>query len=158
MQPVPRVQPLPRVQKTPHNHYQSMTHSLTTSTPTYVPNVQPHAPTTTPQSLTQVIKMATPRIRSIQKCTTPHIAFNHMSRNTQSKVATPSVGPPSHKTRSQSANSDKRLQQLTEQMYALEYEVHQAMVVMFNDSGKLLNYWQLLMHPSYKIIWHITSK
>ena len=52
MQPVIRVQPLPRVHKTRHNHNQIMAHSLAASTPTHVPNVQPHAPTTTPQAPT----------------------------------------------------------------------------------------------------------
>ena len=42
MQPFPRVQPLLRVHKTPHNHYQRMTHSLAASTPTHVPNAQRH--------------------------------------------------------------------------------------------------------------------
>ena len=154
MQPVPRVKPLPRGHKKPHNHYQSMTHSLAASTPTHVPNVQPRAPTTTPPALTQV-KLATPRLRPRQQSTTLHIAFTPPSRNTRSKVATPSAGPPSRNTCSQSSNLDKLQQQLTKQMSALEDEFHQKISVMDNDSGKLLNYRQLLRHPNYKKKWGI---
>ena len=158
MQPVTRVQPLPRVHKTPHNHYHSMTHLLAASTPSHVPNVQPRAPTMTPQAPTQVIKVASPRLRPRQRHTTPHIASTPPSRNTLSKVATPYAGPPSRNIRSKSSNSYKPLQPLTEQMYALEYEVHQAMAIMDNYSGNSLSYRHLLRHPRYKNKWGISSE
>ena len=134
MQPVPRVQPFSRVHKTPH-----------------VPNVQPRAPTMTSQAHTQVIKLVKPQIRPCQRHTTPPIASTPLSFNAQSNVTNPSVGPPSRNTRFQSANSAKQLQRLTKLMSALEDEFHQAMAVVDNNSGKLLNYRQLLRHASYKI-------
>ena len=124
MQPVPRVQPLPRVHKVPHNPYQRMEHSLAGSNPTHVRKVQPRTPTTTPHAHTQVRELTTTLIRPHQRRTTPHIAYTPPSCNTRSKVTTPSVGPISRNTRSQSDNSAKQLQQITEQMSTLEDEVH----------------------------------
>ena len=39
----------------------------------------------------------------------------------------------------------------------MESEVHQAMAVMDAESGKLLNYKQLMRHPKYKGKWQISS-
>ena len=42
-------------------------------------------------------------------------------------------------------------------MIRLEGEVHQAMAVMDADTGKLLNYKQLMKDPKYKKQWEISS-
>ncbi len=43
--------------------------------------------------------------------------------------------------------------QLTRRITRLEDKVHQAMAVMDNDTGKLLNYRQLMNNPKYKKAW-----
>jgi hypothetical protein len=47
--------------------------------------------------------------------------------------------------------------QLEQTIAHLEYQVHQALSVMDRDSGKLLNYRQLMKHPKYKKQWSTSS-
>ena len=51
----------------------------------------------------------------------------------------------------------KRIRRLTRQITRLENEVHQAMAVMDADSGKMLNYRQLMRNPKYRKQWSISS-
>ena len=44
----------------------------------------------------------------------------------------------------------KHLQQTTQKINNLEVEVHQAMAVMDEHTGRLLNYKQLVQDPKYK--------
>jgi hypothetical protein len=48
-------------------------------------------------------------------------------------------------------------QQFMQQYQQLEQEVHEAMAVLDKESGKLLNYRQLLQHPKYKADWSVSS-
>ncbi len=47
--------------------------------------------------------------------------------------------------------------QLTRCITRLENKVHQAMAVMDKDTGKLLNYRQLMNSPKYKNAWSLTA-
>jgi hypothetical protein len=49
------------------------------------------------------------------------------------------------------------LMQLTRRITRLENKVHQAMAVMDKDTGKLLNYRQLMNSPKYKKAWSLSS-
>ena len=51
----------------------------------------------------------------------------------------------------------KHLKRLTKRIIKLEDEVHQAMAVMDADTGKLLNYRQLMRDPKYQKDWSISS-
>jgi hypothetical protein len=48
------------------------------------------------------------------------------------------------------------LVQLTRRITRLENKVHLAMAVMDKDTGKLLNYRQLMNSPKYKIAWSLS--
>ena len=50
-----------------------------------------------------------------------------------------------------------KLRTLTKRIERLENEVHQAMAVMDAESGKLLNYRQLMKHRKFKKFWGISS-
>jgi hypothetical protein len=69
----------------------------------------------------------------------------------------------SRTTRSGTANAvekrrdNRRLRRWTRRITKMESEVHQAMAVMDAESGKLLNYKQLMRHPKYKGKWEISS-
>jgi hypothetical protein len=47
--------------------------------------------------------------------------------------------------------------QLTRCITKLENKVHQAMAVMDKDTGKLLNYRQLMNSPKYKTAWSLSA-
>ena len=47
----------------------------------------------------------------------------------------------------------KQLRQMTRRISNLESEVHQAMVVMDKETGRMLNYKQLMLYPKYKKYW-----
>jgi hypothetical protein len=49
------------------------------------------------------------------------------------------------------------LKQQMKMLYKLHAEVEQAMAVLDKDTGKLLNYRQLLVHPKYRKDWSISS-
>jgi hypothetical protein len=49
------------------------------------------------------------------------------------------------------------LKQQMKTLFKLHAEVEQAMAVLDKDSGKLLNYRQLLVHPKYKKAWSVSS-
>ena len=51
----------------------------------------------------------------------------------------------------------KILRHLTTRTKCIENEVHQAMAVINTESGKLLNYRQLMRDPQYKKQWSISS-
>ncbi len=52
----------------------------------------------------------------------------------------------------------RRLVQLTRRITKLENKVHQAMaVIMDKDTGKLLNYRQLMNSPKYKKAWSLSA-
>jgi hypothetical protein len=50
-----------------------------------------------------------------------------------------------------------RLVQLTHRITRLENEVHHTMAVMDKDTGKLLNYRQLMNSPKYKKAWSLLA-
>jgi hypothetical protein len=43
------------------------------------------------------------------------------------------------------------------QLASMENEVHQALAVMDKETGKLLNYCQLMRHPQYKKEWSTSA-
>jgi hypothetical protein len=49
------------------------------------------------------------------------------------------------------------LVQLTHRITILENEVHLAMAVIETDTGKLLNYRQLMNSPKYKKTWSLSA-
>ncbi len=49
------------------------------------------------------------------------------------------------------------LMQLTRRITRLENEVHLAMAVMDKDTGKLLNYRQLMNSPKHKKTWSLSA-
>ena len=51
----------------------------------------------------------------------------------------------------------RQRQRLTQRLNIVENEVHQAMVVLDAKTGKLLNYRQLMRHPTHKKDWQISS-
>ena len=51
----------------------------------------------------------------------------------------------------------KRIRRLTRRITRIENEVHQAMAVMDANSGKMLNYRQLMKDPKYRRDWSISS-
>ena len=79
-----------------------------------------------------------------------------------SRLVQPTI---SSKTKSKSGTANaveirrenRRLRRLTRRITKTESEVHQAMAVMDAESGKLLNYKQLMRHPKYKGKWQILS-
>ena len=42
-------------------------------------------------------------------------------------------------------------------MQVVENEVHQALAVLDTETGKILNYRQLMRHPAYKKYWQLSS-
>jgi hypothetical protein len=47
-------------------------------------------------------------------------------------------------------------QRLTQRLNIVENEVHQSMAVLDAETGKLINYRQLMRHPNYKKDWQIS--
>ena len=57
----------------------------------------------------------------------------------------------------ESRTSKRYMQRVARRMNRLEKEVHQALAVMDADTGKLLNYKQLMRDPKHKKRWAISS-
>ena len=74
-------------------------------------------------------------------------AFNTRSRKTSHLAA--AVGVPLRRRR--------RLRRFTRRLTQLENEVHQALAVMDKQTGRMMNYRQLLRHPLYKADWSLSS-
>ena len=51
----------------------------------------------------------------------------------------------------------KQIRQLTCRINRIENKVHKAMAVIDANSGKMLNYWQLMKDPKYQCEWSISS-
>ena len=58
---------------------------------------------------------------------------------------------------SRSRRFQRFMRLLTQRLNVVENEVHQAMAVLDAETGKLLNYRQLMRHPNYKKDWQISS-
>ena len=123
------------------------------------------------------------RRRRAQHLSTPvHLPKQPPAFSTQSKTAAArqQAAPPASRTRSQVNCRVSRLHQPTRssigktkhqanfvqarktsqflrKFQRIEQEVHQAMAVMDKETGKMLNYRQLLRHPKFKKEWHTSS-
>ena len=60
-------------------------------------------------------------------------------------------------TKSRNRRLRRLTQRLTQQMKAVENEVHQELAVLDAETGKMLNYRQLMRHPTYKKSWQLSS-
>ncbi|KAL7534171.1 hypothetical protein ACHAWF_006436, partial [Thalassiosira exigua] len=177
---VPRVRPAPRVEEAPLPDNRRLTRSMVPDTP-----APPRVPPTT--AYTPVAPRATVkrRRRSNPPPVVPPTAPARNTRS-QTTAAATMAAPPALNTRSARAkatastpatpsradqarrahvqriaaanNKSKRnSRRLALRVARLENEVHQALAVLDKQSGKMLNYRQLLRHPDYKKPWRISS-
>ena len=92
--------------------------------------------------------------------------------NTRSKTtaATAEAAPPSARTRArthqqlltanmptQQMSRRRQLRSIQKKVDKLENEVYKALAVMDKETGKMMNYRQLIRHPDYKIEWNKSS-
>eukprot|EP00956_Cyclotella_meneghiniana_P024798 scaffold50421_cov81-Cyclotella_meneghiniana.AAC.3 len=85
--------------------------------------------------------------------------------STRSRVTAAAAAPPSARTRTKSrlhqptlsSRNKRRQANAVRALDNLEDKIAQAMAVLDEDSGKLLNYRQLLRHPKYKSEWKQSS-
>ena len=77
----------------------------------------------------------------------------HQPTKVPSKTISPELAAAVKRRRQDRTN----VRRLTRRISRLENEVHQAMAVMDADSGKMLNYRQLMRNPKYKKEWSISS-
>ncbi len=101
---------------------------------------------------------ATTRIRTRAQVATAAARVAPPSSNTRSRIRHSGVPPPTRKPGYTAAVMKQQRQQcglvqLTRHVTKLKNEVHLAMAVMDKDTGKLLNYRQLMNRPKYKKTW-----
>jgi hypothetical protein len=75
----------------------------------------------------------------------------------QSGVPTPTDQPGYAAAVMKQQRHQRGFVQLTHRITRLENKVHQAMAVMDKDTGKLLNYRQLMNSPKYKKTWILSA-
>jgi hypothetical protein len=84
------------------------------------------------------------------------------SLNTRSPTQQSGVPTPTHQSGYAAAvmkeqQHQRGFMQLTRRITRLENKVHQAMTVMDKDTGKLLNYRQLMNSPKHKKAWSLSA-
>ena len=148
--------PLPRVQHTPPR-VDDPTMRVTRSTSpacSFLPCPPIPRPTRPQRPLTH-------RKRHTTRQPIP-VAPDAPARNTRAQTAatTKLSAPPAHNTRSRVSRIPQPTpiaRPKTSRMDRLENEVHKALAVLDKSTGKLLNYRQLLRHPTHQGDWTISS-
>ena len=170
VQPAPRVQQAPRVNTAPRADKRRVTRSMTQDTP---------APTQpTPRVGARPVVAGTPRRiatrRRRQKAVVQPVPATAPANNTRSKTraaaqaaarlnAPPASGTRAaqalrkHAERMAAAKSKPVQRRLTRRVARLENEVQRALAVMGKQSGRMLNYRQLMQQRDYKHTWSISS-
>ena len=170
MQQVPRVQ-TPTSVPTPHtDDNRRITRSMLTHTPILRVSRSNKAPINRPTNATKWECLRKWQPVWLHDAATPLSTSPRIRTRAQVATAAAQVAPPSMGTISQAQRftvpppSRLRQQQhqcgmvcLTCRITRLENEVHQAMSVMDADTGKLLNYRQLLRSTKYRQAWSLSS-
>ena len=175
-QPVPRVQAVPRVNTPIIEEGRRITRSISSmlSSSSNKNDIRcaqnpktAVTPTNKSKSLPRVQSMGTRSSRRI-KGNSINAAKQHSSGpayNTRSKSATPAAAAKArHRSTKGIANavssingSKRKLRRFRQRMEQLENEVNQALAVMDKETGKMLNYRQLMRLPKYREIWSKSS-
>ena len=166
---IPRVQPAPRVDNETPPPNMRITRSMSTDVPTAAPRVVPTpGPHPAPRNVTTTAQLPvatrtpTRRRRRITVPIDPLPTAPAQHTRSKTKAAAKAAAPPASNTRSRARKSlvpkpSAKLRRLTRRVKRIENEVHQALAVMDKDSGKMLNYRQLMRHPDYKKQWSLSS-
>ena len=178
-QQVPRVQIPINIPIHHRDENKRITRSMSTITP--VPRVTPtttpsFTPTSIPATATRrerIKKRRATRLRSNISAPPPPIrtraqraiaaaqaappALQTRARTRQSNIPPPSRRPGSAAAVMHQQRHQRGMVRLTRRIQKLEDEVHQAMAVMDADTGKLLNYRQLMRSTKHKEAWSLSS-
>ena len=165
-QSVPRVQETEPAQRTTRVMAQSLELANQKIAQAFSPPTE--KPTSKPTTSTSTLRWKTRKQRSRVAAAPSSTKATSPAANTRSK--TKADAPPATRTRA----STKKLgnaaavakmnntvrsyaRRLTKKMELMENEIHQAMAVMDEETGQLLNYRQLLRSAKYKKDWSISS-
>ena len=165
-QAVPRVRPLPRVDEVPTNNTdRRVTRSMNQGQPNPVqPDPRVDTVRTTPSTPPSALRR---KRRRVERTPVPATAPANNTRS-KTRAAARIAAPPAtntraaaalrkHAERMASAKKKPPPRRLSRRLARLENEVHQALAVMDKQTGKMLNYRQLMRHPFYKKAWSLSS-
>ena len=123
----------------------------TTGPPPKPPPIGPPASSTRSRTLAATRQAAPPAMNTRSK-----LRVSQLQQPTQvinKKIVLPELAAAVTQRRTRR----KHLRHLTRRITHLENEVHQALAVMDTESGKLLNYRQLMKDPKYQKVWGVSS-
>ena len=168
---IPTAQPV--IQPSETNTTQALPRVAEQSTNT---NVQPVSqpvprvanPLQSPQHIARraALQRTAVRRRRPQESSPPvHLPTQPPALSTRSRVTAAASAPPAARTRTKSrlqqptlsSRGKRRQANAVRALDKLEDQIAQAMAVLDEDSGKLLNYRQLLRHPKYRSEWKQSS-
>jgi hypothetical protein len=172
MSQVPRVQVPPNVPATNTDDNRRVTPSMLAQPP--VSRHSTVTPTNIPTESAKRELIRKQRVSRLRNAATPTTTSPCAQTRAQVATAVAQVTPPSKSTRSQTHSIAKpqtgfatavmrqqwhqhSMVRLSQHITRLENEVHQAMAVMNADTGKLLNYCQLMQNTKYKKTWSLSS-
>jgi hypothetical protein len=181
IQQAPRVQ-TPTREPIPHtNDIKRITRSMTTTAPVpRVPNIRVPTckPTADSMEATRRERVQKQRTAGLGNTTTTITAPPRIRTRAQRATAAAQAAPPALCTRLRAQQSSipppsqrsgfmaavmqqqqhqRGMVQITRQIRRLENEVHQAMAIIDADTGKLLNYRQLMRSTKYRQEWSLLS-
>jgi hypothetical protein len=177
MPQVPRVQTPSSVPATHTNDNKRITHSMLAqpSVPRVLSNITPTNTITESAKQERIRKQrvvrlrnaatptsTSPRVRTRAQVATAAARVTPPSMSTRSRVQQSNVPPPSRRPGFAAAvmrqqRHQRGMVRLSRRITCLENKVNQAMAVMDADTGKLLNYRQLMRSTKYREAWSLSS-
>jgi hypothetical protein len=177
MSRVPRVQVPPNVPATNNNDNRRITRSMRAQPS--VPRVhKPVTPTNMPTKSAKRERIRKRRVVRLRNAATPTSTSPRAQTRAQVAMAAAQIAPPSMSTRSRVRQANvpppsrrpgfvaavmrkqryqRGMVRLSQRITRLENKVNQAMAVMDADTGKLLNYRQLMRSTKYREAWSLSS-